>query len=289
MNSRGQSAGPKEPREMAPGIFVVSGYAPYNLGAIAVDGGVVAVDVPPTPAEAKQWQAWIEAHMGPLRYVILTDARPERLVGAALWKAPLVALGPLNRKLAGLDDRSWNEVVAGVGRQFPGTEYGKLKPRRAMISAESRLGLHGRPGGIELWTVSGAAMGSIFVSVPEEGALFSGDTVILGEPPLVDATPDWSAWLQTLKTISNQRGLRWLAPGRGLLSVRPAEVEAMLEFFHVSRSVARSLARSRNRAAELGRAAQDLTESFFSGTTGRSEAQRRVRLVLEIWVTELEK
>ena len=100
-------------RKIAPGIFVETEYTPYNLGIITLsEGAALAVDAPPDPERAQAWRALVESQIGPLRYLVLTDATAEKLVAAALWRdVPLVITERTQAILAALVEEGRRTAV----------------------------------------------------------------------------------------------------------------------------------------------------------------------------------
>ncbi len=79
-------------REIAPGVYVKQDSRGTNLGAIVTSQGVVVVDTPLIPREARAWRAELEEMTGlPIIYVINTDHHKGHALGNVFFEAPAIA------------------------------------------------------------------------------------------------------------------------------------------------------------------------------------------------------
>ena len=83
--------------QVAPRVYVESGYASGNVGFIVTGSGVVCIDVPMLPEDVRHWRAQIESVTDePMLLLVQTDYDQERVVGTYWLDAPIV-------RVAGLD------------------------------------------------------------------------------------------------------------------------------------------------------------------------------------------
>lgn len=70
-------------------IFVETHYAGVNVGAILTYKGLIAVDVPTFPREARDWAIRLHRlNQYPLQFVILTDYSGDRTLNTRWLSAP---------------------------------------------------------------------------------------------------------------------------------------------------------------------------------------------------------
>ncbi|HOT92471.1 MAG TPA: hypothetical protein PLJ78_11570 [Anaerolineae bacterium] len=274
-------------QEIAPGIFVESRYPPYNVGLIVTDNGAIVVDIPPRPSHAWAWNEQVEQVAGKPRYAILTDATPERQIAASLWNVPIIAATVALRSLATYDEREWRDMLQAYSAQYPeeADELTKIRPHLPTLACDTRMFLHHRTPSITLETVAGAAPGSLWVILADQGVLFAGDTISVDEPPPLNVTPDSKGWLSTLSTLARRTAIRQIVPGRGKAPIQHGDIEMQREFLRVMRRTARTLANSNS--VHLAQCAQDLGQAFYNAKG--QKAVKRIRAGLEHFVAELQE
>ncbi len=278
-------------KEIIPGIFVERQYPPYNVGLIRLEETLLAVDIPPRPADAHAWRAAIEQQHGPIRYAILTDGQPERLVAATFWPdIPLIAHRDVPRYITKLEEREWQELVQEVAAQHPEVEahYFELAPHRVTLAFEERFTYQRHEPHLEFQAVDGIAPGALWIYLAKFNLIFAGDTVVLEEPQPLEHTPDSHALLNTLSTLANRNTIQQVVPGRGPELIDKAEIEPLREFVRVMRRTARSLARGQVTGADFTHAAQDIAQTFFPHTKRSDHPMQKIRRGLHQLVAELQ-
>ncbi|MBI4770313.1 MAG: MBL fold metallo-hydrolase [Chloroflexi bacterium] len=182
--------------QLAPGVYVETGFKGVTVGAIVDDDGIICVDAPLAPAEAHLWvHKLADLSPAPIRFVINLDHHLDRLLGNPWLEAPSIA-----NEFAAEHIHDYPEVFRG---QFPasGAVYERVEDLAGtrivppQLTFTDRLTLE-RPGRrIELLRVSGPNSGAIWVHLPAERIVFVGDCVVLNTPPfLAGAQPD--DWLE---------------------------------------------------------------------------------------------
>ncbi len=274
-------------QEIASGVYVETSYSPYNVGLVVIDEGVVAIDVPPRPADAEAWRERVEDGVGPIRYAVLTDAHPDRIVAAALWDdIDIVASEATLRAVAAYEDRPWRDLLQSAAKRYnEGAEvFAELKPHLPTIAGNRQFFLYRQDPPLSFEVLSGAAVGSLTVLVPDERILFTGDMVSVDEPPSLENTPDSKEWLNTLGSLAHQSSVRLLVPGRGRAPVPRGDLEQMREFMRVARRTAQTAAR---RNEGVGRKAQDMGQAFYMEAGQR--AVKSIKRGLEALIEEIER
>ncbi|MBN1956516.1 MAG: MBL fold metallo-hydrolase [Anaerolineae bacterium] len=204
-------------QQIAPNVYVKSFYPGVNAGFICTAGGTVAVDAPPLPDDARAWREQIERVAGaPIRWTILTDHHPDRLLGVGWLGAPVIAGRGTLRRLQQEPEDLWRTATGELLQRRPDAK--SLEAARLVLP---RLAVDGRmtlydEGGIIVESIAGAAPGSIWVRLPDREVVFVGDTVVVGSHPFLAASPDTRAWLKTLVEMRRARfPAQLIVPGRG--------------------------------------------------------------------------
>ncbi len=274
-------------KEIAPNIWVEYKYPPYNLVLIGVDKGAVVVDLPPRPSHTQQWLEEAKAKTGTIKYIVLTNASPERQVAAALCDIPIIAAEATLRAIAGRDERAWRELMQKVTAPYPeeAETLPDLSPHRVTLSFNRSFMMHATTPPMAFETVAGAKPGSLWLTIPEQHLLFAGDTVIVEEPPCLAGVTDINAWRHTLKQLSNRRKIHEIVPGRGTAPILRGDIEQQREFLRVLSQTAQTLADIPREAINFTEPAQDLGQAFFN--PAGQKAVKRIRHELECLVEKI--
>jgi len=281
-------------KEVAPGLFVESSYAPYNLVLIKTDQGGVLVDLPPNPAQAMNWLEQARAVLGAIRYVVMTDAQRERQFGTVLCEAPMIATEATLRAMMAYDEeRPRRDFLEDLANQFP-DEMESLSqmsaehrphPRKPTVAFNEALSLYADDRVLQFEAVEGAAEGSLWIFVPDAGILIAGDTVVGDDVPLMAATRDSKAWLNTMTGLARRQDVKMIVPGRGVASLGLGDIEPQREFMRVMRRSGRTLARKGHPTLSLTQTAQELGQTFYNQQGNR--AVKKIKAGLEALVVEV--
>lgn len=282
-------------REIASNIYVSTEFRGLNVGFIDLPHGVVAIDAPPLPQDAREWKRQIEeTARGPILYVALTDGHPDRLLGARILadmgRIPVISARAAYDHAAGYTDGFWRSVVDGWRRRYPEDvqELDGLQGILPEMMFTESLTLH-KPGEeMAIEKVDGAAPGSAWIRFLDQNVIFLGDTLVLGEPPYMDATPDSRAWLDTLTTLRRTRfaDLTFI-PGRGPLGDQ-SSTYPLSDYL----AMARRRVRSMHQAQQTSKSDRDpvideLLETFSLPEEDQDWARRRIKAGLDQLIDEL--
>ena len=95
-------------KRIAPNVYASMEYPGATVGFVVVPGGAIAIDAPALPEHARAWrQVIVDTAGGPILYVILTDAHPDRVLCAGLLEAPIVSGRAAYEQAAGYTDGFW--------------------------------------------------------------------------------------------------------------------------------------------------------------------------------------
>lgn len=273
--------------QIAPEVYVSTVYPGINVGFIITDAGVVAVDAPPLPSDARAWREHIREVAGDsIRYTILTDHHPDRSLSARLLGAPVIAGRGTYEYLERAQEED-NLVEEWVESHLdPGSELEGLELTFPEVGVGERVLIHGSPM-IEVERIEGAAPGSVWVLLREEKVLFAGDTLVTGTHPIVSNAPDTRAWLKTLVEIRRSYfPADVLVPGRGGVCDQD-ETRPLSEYIRVARRRIRSFHTAGTDLSELPELIPELLAMFPFEQSNREQVEQRILSSLEQLYEEL--
>jgi cyclase len=269
--------------EIAEGIFVTTQYEGVNVGAIVEEEGVICIDVPSYPRDARHWASVLRRlSCYPVQYVILTDAHGDRVLNTRWLNAPIVAHHCAAEKLNSYDKRYPQPLLENLIVRNPenGRELANSPVERATISFTDEMTLVKNGYDIVLRAAPGPTAGNSTVYIPQAGVLFTGDVVVNDTHPLL-AEAQSQQWLETLRRLATiAPAVTTVVPGRGALINEEATQPVVAYLESVRGHVAAHLAENRPRD-EVAGYVQELMDCFPLGDLPRDWVQRQVRLGLE--------
>ncbi|MFL7794692.1 MAG: MBL fold metallo-hydrolase [Anaerolineae bacterium] len=277
-------------KKVATNIYVSTNYPGVNVGFIALPEGAIAVDAPTLPQDARAWREQVVKKAGgPILYVVLTDAHPDRVLSVRLLDAPIVAARAAYERAAVYTEGFRRSVIESWARRYPevADDLAKVPPALPEVMFAESVTLH--KGGVDVTVrhVDGGAPGSSWIYFQEQDVLFAGDTVVVDVHPFMEAAPDTKAWLNTLKSLRRERySDTIIVPGRGPLCDQAA-TQPLSEYIALARRRARSLQSGGRARMDKAAAVADLL-SFFPATGDEHDlVQRRVKTGLDRLCEEL--
>ena len=270
-------------RELAPDVFVETGYRLVNVGAILTDDGWVLVDAPPYPRDAQHWRDCL-AQVAPLPVLalILTDSQRDRLLGAC-WLEPrtIVAHEETLLQMANLPqtflDSAGDALAANT---FEREQFGATRLMAPNIGFTERMQL--RYGGwhIPLLAMAGPTGGSVWVHLPEQRVLFAGPSLCVDEHPTI-AGCYTKQWLENLTELRRPRfAADIIVPGRGPV-VDKSATEPISNYLRVARRRVFSLYRAGRPRADTAAVVPELLEMFPYDPSDSENMQRRIKSGLD--------
>jgi cyclase len=230
-------------------VYVEVGFHGSNVGAL--DGGsgeLVLIDAPQLPLDAQRWSSAVAA-LGTPRFLVNTDHHPDHTIGNR-WlagtvvahrrtRARLVAEPPALDYLTSLFSKIGPDSVALLDG---------YKPRLPEVTFDERLELWVGDRHVVLIHAPGHTENTIFVHLPDDGVLFTGDDVCEASlPAFVDTNlSDFFSALDLAESLPFEH----LVPGHGEVSDR-----GLLQHY---RELARELIRRIATAVDAGASRDDV-------------------------------
>lgn len=194
-------------------VYAEDRYLVATVGFLATREGVILLDTPMRPSDAREWRALAERH-GPIRYIINTEHHRDHIIGNAFFPGTVIAQ-------AGTAERFMRSIVSAasvmgfLGKVDPdgAASLGDYTPRPPTIAFDTRLLLQFGDHSLELCHAPGHVPNGTWVYVPQERTVFTGDNIVNGAPPFFhSAVP--SGWLETLDRLA-KLDLEHIVPGHG--------------------------------------------------------------------------
>lgn len=276
-------------QEIAPGVFVETAFRGGNVGAILTDEGLVLIDAPPFPEDARRWKNFLreQTHL-PIRTVIMTDSYRDRLLGPFWFQPPLlIAHASTHATMSSLPNSYIMNIVHALTRdpsELSG--FGSAQLLMPNVTYTQHAVLHfGKPA-LHLYYHPGPTKGSIWVHWPEKGVLFTGDSIVAGTVPFVNSNHS-KEWLDSLTMLRRSRFTAdIIVPGHGDLTDKEA-IGPVSEFLQLARQRVRSLYKSQRPLSETAILIHELLAFFPAPLESELEAvQQRVRTALQFIYNE---
>lgn len=204
--------------ELAPNVFIETGYAGVNVGAIRTAKGVIAIDAPSFPRDARDWAMRLHRlSQFPIQFLILTDYHGDRTLNSRWLSAPIITHQETAVRLASYDKRYPLAFSESLGARYPNRsrEFSGAPVERAAVSFVDQIAIF--KGGLELRLIAlpGPGEGNLLVYAPETAVLFTGDVVVVDSHPL-PGDGSVQAWLRTLDQLAQWPDeVATIVPGRG--------------------------------------------------------------------------
>ena len=255
-------------KEIGDGIFVETGFDGVNVGAILTREGIVCIDAPSYPRDARDWVIQLErVHARPIRLLILTDCHGDRILNTRWFHAPILSHRTVAEQLYSYEKRYPQYLIDSLHRRNPagGRDLPYNPVQRPSLSYTNSLSLLLPPYSIELCHRPGPTPANTWITIPEEGILFVGDSVVSGTLP-PSAEMCWHDWMASLEHLqSNEGTYEVLVPGRGDIG-NVSAIEDMITYLLTIEKTVLNHAEQRNSPADLTNKAHDIIAGIPTNT-----------------------
>ena len=203
-------------KEVAPGIWVEHGYESGNVGFIVTGAGVVCIDVPMMPDDARHWLYSIrDVTDEPITALVQTDYDQARVLSTCLVDARVIAheaawedmLKIYNR------DKTVQQIVGLLGHN------GNWHVRMPDITFTEHVILRKGTQEIHLLHGGGHSAATCMVHLPEHRLMFTGDVVFNDVHPSMEYAES-GAWFSALRRL-RKVDVDMLVPGHGAVQTYP--------------------------------------------------------------------
>lgn len=273
-------------REIAPNIFVETEYHGANVAFIVTGEGVLLIDTPMLPKEARHWHGVIQEHTDEkILYVINTDHHRAHVIGNQHFPmATVIAHERAWKEMKSYGDSFRTRLINMYRDRIPeAVEEWKasLEIIKPEVTFTGRTILFKGDKEIHLLPLGGHTPATTVVYFPNEKLLFTGDLVVTNRPPFL-SQGNTKEWLQALTYL---RKLRYdiLIPGHGELTGKEA-TENMSNYLRMVRRKVRSAYRSGLPKADTARSLSHLIRYWPIPPFEKPKADRRFKSGLgRVW------
>jgi cyclase len=273
-------------QEIAPSIFVESGYHGANVAFIVTGQGVILIDTPMLPKEALHWQDEIRKRTSEqILYIINTDHHRAHVIGNQFFPtATVIAHEFAWKEMKSYGDSFRIRLLNMYRDRIPeAVEVWKdqLQIIQPQITFSGRTLVYKGNKEIHLIPVGGHTPATTVIYFPQEKLLFAGDVVVTNRPPFL-SQGNTKEWLEALTYL---RKLRYdiLIPGHGELTGKEA-TDNMSEYLRVVRRKVRSAYRSGLSKADTARSLSNLIRYWPIPPFEKPKADRRFKSGLgRVW------
>ena len=262
-------------------VYVEMVYYGGNVGCIITDQGLILVDTPMFPRDARHWRDQIARLTSlPILYVVNTDYQEEHILSNALFDAPVVAHELTWERLSSCGDGYWQQVASllePIDLQAADEieQYQLVCPR---LTFTERMIFYKGSSQVRLIHLGGHTPATIAVYLPDEQILFTGNNVTLGTLPVITQA-DTKQWLQALTAIRKMR-VKTLVPGHGPLCDTTA-TQPLSEYIRLVRyRVSRHFQAGRSKA-ELSSLTSGLITAYLLPEAAREGLRSRIKANLD--------
>jgi len=217
-------------QELAPHVYIETGYAGVTLGAINWPHGLVLIDAPFRAEDTRAWRAnLLNLGGGVDRLLVNLDAHFDRTLGTRAMDCTVVG----QEKMASIF-RNRPVTFKAQGNET-GAEWesynglGSIRWAPPEITFSDQMSIHWENEPLLLEHHPGPATGAIWAVLPASRVVMVGDAVVPDQPPFL-STADLPAWIASLEVLLSAKYHDFLVvSGRGGL-VAQQQVRAQLAF-----------------------------------------------------------
>jgi cyclase len=273
-------------REIAPKIYVETEYHGANVAFIVTGEGVILIDTPMLPVEARAWLGVIREYTDEeILYIINTDHHRAHVIGNQYFPtATIIAHEHAWKEMKSYGDSFRTRLINMYRDRIP-EAVAEWKETLEIIKPEvtfnGRTVLFKGDKEIHLIPLGGHTPATTVVYFPQEKLLFTGDLVVTNRPPFL-SQGNTKQWLEALTYL---RKLRYdiLIPGHGELTGKEA-TENMSNYLRIVRRKVRSAYRSGMPKADTARSLSHLIRYWPIPPFEKPKADRRFKSGLgRVW------
>ncbi len=202
-------------KEIGKGIFYEDSFLGVTVGALVHSFGIVMIDVPLRPEEARLWRSMLlNQRGGNNRILIYLDAHPDRTLGARVMDSLIIAhqkTAQVYRSRPSIfkgqaipSGSDWESVPESVGMRWSSPD----------LHFTRSMSIHWGLGEAVLEHHPGPMPGAIWVAIPQAKVLFVGDLVTVNQPPFL-ANANLEEWIESLDILMKDYRDFTIVAGRG--------------------------------------------------------------------------
>ncbi len=278
-------------REISPGIFIETDHRGANYAGIVTDVGVIVVDTPMVPKQARAFREDLSRLSGgkPFLYVINTDHHRGHILGNQFFQpTPVVAHEQAWKHMKGYGDNFKQRVIDSFRKepevQAQLTDIQVIVPK---ITFSHRLDIVRGGRDLRMVRIGGHTSATSVIWMPNESILFVGDAVWVDQHPYM-AQAHSKEWLDGLTFVRKFKADK-IVPGRGTVCGRDA-TERMSEYIRFMRARVRlNFRQGRTKQETVQSVLREVAGWFPISTVTKSKTESQIKQGIgRIW-NEMDK
>ena len=264
-------------QEITNNIYIEDQFHGVTLGVIVTPRGLIQIDAPPSPEDARSWRATLMNLGGGMeRALINLDAHPDRTLGARAMDCTVIAHEKTANTFRTRPNtfKAQGEETGADWESIPG--LGSVRWAPPEISFLDQMTLHWGDTPVLLEHHAGPSSGSIWVRLPEEKIVFVGDAVLKNQPPFF-AGANLTDWLTALDLLLGPdfKGYTIISSRGGVVTTNI--IKTQLDFIkHVNDKLDKFTAKKTNPAA-TEKLVTSLLTSFKAPAARQKQFAQRLR------------
>jgi cyclase len=278
-------------RQLSADVFVETSYRGANVAYVRTEEGLVFIDVPRRPRDAKAWrQRALQLTGQEAHYVIITDGCSASVLNTGFFApARVISHQATWDQIDGWTESQSNRVLDSWRSQYPedAQDDEQCRITRPCLTFTRRMTLFCGQRAFSLFHLGGHSPAAIGVYLPREELLFTGPAFVRGHHPDMSEA-NTGRWLRDLTQLRRMR-IRTLVPGRGPLCDKE-DTQALSAYLRLLRRRVRTHIRGgADRKEAVGNVdITELVEFFPFDSASRSSAEKRIRTSLRRVYEELQ-
>jgi cyclase len=197
-------------KQITKNVYCENGFRGCNTSFVVTNEGVVVIDTPMIPVEARKWRDEANKY-GPIRYVINTEPHNDHISGNGYFEGIIIGHEGTRKAILAASTNDLKNMLERMAPDSLPIEKGfKYHPSDITLSQRLTIYLGGHT--FHLINMPGHSPFQVAVYVPEERVVFTSDNVTRGMTFLHQALP--YEWLESLKRIE-ELDVDFLVPGHG--------------------------------------------------------------------------
>ncbi len=204
-------------QQITQNVYAETGVRGANVGFVVTGEGVVLIDSPMIPSEARWWREQIaEITEQEIIYLINTDHHRGHVLGNQYLTTKVIAHELAWREMKGYGDSFRQRLINRFIKDNDlkaAAEFENLEIILPCITFTDKMTLYKGSKTIRLIRVGGHTPATSLVHIVEDGVLFTGDIVVNNRHPFI-GHGNSKEWLDALTFIRKLR-VKTIVPGHG--------------------------------------------------------------------------
>lgn len=272
-------------QELALSVYIETGCAGVTLGAINWSHGLILIDAPFRPEDARSWRSTLLSLGGGVdRMLVNLDAHFDRTLGVRAMECTVVGHEkvaevfrnrPVTFKTQGSETGAEWELYNGLG---------SIRWVPPEITFSEEMVIHWDENPLKLEHHPGPSVGATWAVMPAQRIAFVGDAVVPDQPPFL-ASADLPAWIESLKTLTTPAFQDYIiVSGRGGL-VATQQVREQIRFLEKAHLMITRLFERKAPVAETESLIEPLLAEFHFPQQREAQFRQRLKYGLRLYYT----